>query len=88
MFYDWSTGLSTYGVCRYCFLKTHFAMPKTNAWKPIVLSLMLDEFDCVLYLDAGMELRAPLTEVRQRIQADGAGSSDCTARISCCEPGG
>ena len=56
----------------YCFLKPHFAMPKTNAWKPIILSLVLDEVDCVLYLDAGMELRAPLHEVRRRIQADGA----------------
>ena len=56
----------------YCFLKPHFAMPKTNAWKPIVLSLVLDEFDCVLYLDAGMELRAPLNDVRNRIQTDGA----------------
>ena len=56
----------------YCFLKPHFAMPKSNAWKPIVLSLVLDEFDCVLYLDAGMELRAPLNEVRNRIQTDGA----------------
>lgn len=41
------------------------------AWKACVIKLAVEKLGCVLYLDAGMELRRPLGDVRNDLQRHG-----------------
>ncbi len=50
--------------CYYPYGK-HFMWPQCYAWKPMIIKEVLDEQDCMLYLDGGVELRGPLDTVKQ-----------------------
>ena len=50
--------------CYYPYGK-HFMWPQCYAWKPMIIKEVLDERDCMLYLDGGVELRGPLDTVKQ-----------------------